>query len=255
MKRNVIIAGAVVVFLLSLCFSVFAEEIKVAAGSTASAAVLQPLKEHFEKATGHKLSILTAGSKAAMTELEKRNVHAACAAHTFDELMASLKSAVPAADAAAFQWVGVAEPTKMIVVVNKRNPAAKLSKEQLRDIFTGKMTNWKDAGGPDMPVIPVNAALVPLTNSAVKKYILDDQPFTKDILSVNTTEDVKLAVSSNAEAIGFISPALTDASVKIVDAPVVTLSPVVVVTKGAPSSSVQQMIDFIKGPGKQHIKQ
>src|SRR5438046_2938155 len=38
------------------------------------------------------------------------------------------------------------------VVVNGSNPVGNLTKDQVRDIFTGAIVNWKEVGGPDAPI-------------------------------------------------------------------------------------------------------
>src|SRR5436189_478796 len=38
------------------------------------------------------------------------------------------------------------------VIVNDKSPVKDLTKDQVRDIFTGKIQNWKDVGGPDAAV-------------------------------------------------------------------------------------------------------
>ena len=38
------------------------------------------------------------------------------------------------------------------VVVNANNPVSNLTKDQVHDIFTGKIANWKDVGGPDAAI-------------------------------------------------------------------------------------------------------
>lgn len=38
------------------------------------------------------------------------------------------------------------------VVVHKNNPAKQITKQQLADVFLGKITNWKEIGGPDAPI-------------------------------------------------------------------------------------------------------
>src|SRR5690349_17218780 len=38
------------------------------------------------------------------------------------------------------------------VIVNAASPLSSLKPEQVRDVFTGKIQNWKDVGGPDAPV-------------------------------------------------------------------------------------------------------
>lgn len=45
------------------------------------------------------------------------------------------------------------------VVVNKNNPIKNLSKEQLRKIFSGEITNWKELGGRDLPIKTVTEIL------------------------------------------------------------------------------------------------
>lgn len=42
------------------------------------------------------------------------------------------------------------------VVVNSENPVQDLTKDQVKDIFEGKITNWKDVGGPDETIVVVS---------------------------------------------------------------------------------------------------
>lgn len=41
----------------------------------------------------------------------------------------------------------------LVFIVNEENPVQSLSQQQLRDIYAGKITNWKDAGGADLPIV------------------------------------------------------------------------------------------------------
>jgi phosphate-binding protein len=41
----------------------------------------------------------------------------------------------------------------LAVVVHPSNPVSKLTREQITDIFTGKITNWKEVGGKDLKII------------------------------------------------------------------------------------------------------
>lgn len=41
----------------------------------------------------------------------------------------------------------------LAVIVNPSNPVSQLTRQQLEAIFRGKITNWKQLGGPDMKII------------------------------------------------------------------------------------------------------
>ena len=38
-------------------------------------------------------------------------------------------------------------------IVNEENPVQSLTQQQLRDIYAGRITNWKDVGGADSPIV------------------------------------------------------------------------------------------------------
>ena len=42
------------------------------------------------------------------------------------------------------------------VVVHPSNPVKALTNDQIRDIYMGKITNWKEVGGPDMPIVAIS---------------------------------------------------------------------------------------------------
>ena len=50
-----------------------------------------------------------------------------------------------------------------VFVVNADNPVDALTQQQLRDIYSGKITNWKEVGGEDLPIIPYQRNYAPRT--------------------------------------------------------------------------------------------
>lgn len=58
----------------------------------------------------------------------------------------------------------------LAVVVNLENPVSKLTIDQLADIYTGRITNWKDVGGNDAPIILLSRE----TNSGTHVYFLEE---------------------------------------------------------------------------------
>lgn len=134
MKRFKLILMVVIAFLLTFSGSVFGNEIKVGAGAAPVENILKPIKTHFEKATGIKLTIIASGPKIAMQDLERGAIDAATAGLTFDDWLNLMKKeGVEVKDAAALQQVTIGKD-KIIVLLHKDNPVSKLSKDQLKGI-------------------------------------------------------------------------------------------------------------------------
>jgi len=89
------------------------------------------------------------------------------------------------------------------VVVNAANPVGNLTREQVRDIFTGVIQNWKDVGGPDAPIHlylrdPISGTFMGFKELAMegKSYASEEHLFT------NYTAIVE-AVGRDANSIGY----------------------------------------------------
>jgi phosphate transport system substrate-binding protein len=216
--------------------------------------VLNPVKDAFEKSSGNKITNLFGSSTLAFKQLYNGDSDASMAGSSFADLLSALKKEnFEVKDPSAFQDVTVGKGV-IRTVVNKNNPVSKLSKDQLKGIFTGKITNWKEVGGNDMPIIVVISNINPSTVGMFKKNVLDNEPFTKEVLEQGRFEDLRTAVETNPEAIAFGSSSILAPSVKSVETPEIS-RPIILITKGAPSAKVQKLIDFIKGPGKSLVKE
>lgn len=236
-------------FLLLTTTAALADVLKIGAGAAPTENVLKPIESAFEKASGLDLSITANGPKQAFVDLDRGAVDAAAAGLSFDDWMALLKKeGVAVADPAAYKPVIIGKD-RVIVIVHKDNPIAKLNKEQLTGIFTGKLTNWKEVGGNDAPILIVWGGLTQGTNSMFVKNIMDGAKPTTEVIGVSTAEDIRQNVSVNPEAIGFGPMAILNATVRSPETPEVA-RPITLITKGAPSAKVQKLIDFIKAGAK-----
>lgn len=233
--------------------SALAEELKIGAGAAPTENVLKPVESAFEKATGLDLSILASGPKQAFIDLERGAVDAAAAGLSFDDWVALLKKeGVAVSDPAAYRQVVIGKD-RIVVIVHKDNPVTKLGKEQLTGIFTGRITNWKEVGGKDAPVLVVWGGLTQGTNSMFVKNIMDGAKPSSDVIVATTAEDIRQNVAANPEAVGFGPQAILNGTVRSPETPEVA-RPITLITKGAPSGKVQKLIEFIRGDGSRLIK-
>lgn len=254
MKKFRALLGNFVLFILflSLPFIVYADEIKVGAGAAPSNQILKPIKPHFEKSTNLKLTLLEIGPKLAMQDLLKGSIDAACAGLSFDEWAAMMEKEGMPINKSELQ-VHIIGKSRAVAIINKSNPISKLTKDQLKGIFSGKITNWKEVGGPDMPVIVVWANLTQGMNSLFINKALDGISITKEVLETTTGPELKELVAYTPEAIGITSIGVVDASVKVPEQPE-AVSDISCVTKGS-SAKFNRLFEFIKGEGQKYIKQ
>ena len=95
------------------------------------------------------------------------------------------------------------------VVVHPSNPVDELTLEQISDIYTGKITNWKEVGGEDRPIVLLSRE----SNSGTHAYFLEnvirlgdkqsDLLFSPDTLLMPSSEGISSEVRLNPNAIGY----------------------------------------------------
>lgn len=95
-------------------------------------------------------------------------------------------------------------------VVNPDVTVKSLTQDQLIQIFTGKIKNWKDVGGPDLPVVIVNRPSNSGTRALFKQYALDNnEEVTGTALQQDDSGILEKAVSQTNGAIGYLALSYT----------------------------------------------
>lgn len=90
----------------------------------------------------------------------------------------------------------------LLILLNKSNPINDLSKEQVRAIFSGKITNWKEAGGTDMPIVVVTRLHCKKRPGHWKTILASKDDFRKDRLNVSSADEMVKLVTDFPGAIG-----------------------------------------------------
>lgn len=91
------------------------------------------------------------------------------------------------------------------VVVNPGNPVANLSRDQVRDIFTGAIQNWKEVGGPDAPILVYIRDQISGTHLGFQELAMEKKPYPIGAKPFTSYEAMVGAVAKEPNAIGYSS--------------------------------------------------
>ncbi|HOK65650.1 MAG TPA: phosphate ABC transporter substrate-binding protein [Anaerohalosphaeraceae bacterium] len=100
------------------------------------------------------------------------------------------------------------------VVVHPSNPVTELRTEQIRDIYMGKITNWKELGGPDMPIVPVSRDTSSGTYESFHSMVMHNEKMAANVEYVNSNPQAHARVRSTPGAIGYVGIGFLDRYVK-----------------------------------------
>ena len=164
-------------------------------GSTSVGPLMEKIAEKYEEENSDvSIEINQTGSSAGIKDamdgisqigMSSRNLK--------DEEAAKVKATVLAYD-------GVA------VITNTGNSVKELTIGQIRDIFTGKITNWSEVGGSNAPIVVVSREAGSGTRTAFEEGVeYSEEELVKDAIISKGNGDVKTTVSTNENAIGFVS--------------------------------------------------
>jgi phosphate transport system substrate-binding protein len=234
----------VIAMLSSLLVAVtsFADDIKVEGGGTAIMTIFLPIKDRFEKLHGDTLSIVQSTAVKGLIALQEGRVDLATGAHPLEDLVAGAAEKGIQIDTRNLVVTPI-EENRLVVIVNRSNPVTLLSKAQLKGVFTGAIKNWQEVGGRDVPVDVVWGEETHGQNVQFDRIALDKNPLAKELHRATTYQDISLIVSQSPGGIGVVPLIMTTPVTRSVETVLIT-SPIYIITKGAPSAKVQQVIDF-----------
>ena len=91
----------------------------------------------------------------------------------------------------------------LAVYVSADNPVTELTLDQLDQIFTGKIKNWKEVGGPDAPITVYSRENSSGTYEFFKEHVLKGKDFTSSAQTMPGTAAVLQAVAKDKNGIGY----------------------------------------------------
>jgi phosphate transport system substrate-binding protein len=152
------------------------------------------------------------------------------------------------------------------IIVPPSNPITNLTKDQVIAIFSGNITNWSQVGGPNKGIDVVAREEGSGTRTAFQDLVMGTALIRADAILQSSNGALKIAVSGDPQAVGFLSLGYLDSSVKALEMngvpateenakngtyPVVR--PLYFLTKQQPTGIVKDFIDFCTGPDGQKV--
>ncbi len=97
----------------------------------------------------------------------------------------------------------------LALIVHPSNPVDSLTLQQIKGIFQGSITNWKEVGGPDLPIVPFNRESSSGTYEFFKKVVLEKERFGK-LQTVGANGELAEKVASSPNSIGYVGIAFVN---------------------------------------------
>jgi len=144
------------------------------------------------------------------------------------------------------------------IAVHPDVPVDGVTKDEVRQVFAGEITNWSDLGGPNELIVVVSREEGSGTRGALEEMVMDESLIVDTALLQPSNGAVKTTVSSTPFSMGFLSFGYLDDTVKAlavngVEATVANalsgeypvVRPLNMVTKGEPTGLAKAYLDFI----------
>jgi len=150
--------------------------------------------------------------------------------------------------------------------IHPKNPITNLTMQQIRDIFNGRIKNWKELGWIDRKIDAVTREEGSGTRGAFEELIMEKNEIDDGIMVQDSNGSVKEVIATDPYAIGYISLGLLDERIKglsiegisptvenIKAGKYMIVRPFLYLTNGKPGDKVQSFIDFVLSKDGQKI--
>ncbi|MDX2110560.1 MAG: substrate-binding domain-containing protein [Verrucomicrobiota bacterium] len=235
----------IVFALLGFTLSASATEMRLNGSTAVTASLVKPYKEAVEKSTGITLNVVGTSVGKGFAALLDGSCDMAMNAEPLETAAESLKKAGKSVNIADYQF-HIIKQDLIVFVVHPSNPVNELTMEQAKDIHTGKIINWKEVGGADLPIMVFADGPTGGLHARLIKVICKGEPLGPKVRELESLRLIGTQVSEFKNAVGCTSISFIDPKiVKVLKTEEIT-RPLGFITKGAPTPDMQKVIDAYK---------
>ena len=222
-----IIAATTVAMLVGIGAATAGDANKIVVdGSTTVGPIAKAFAEYYMgKHTEVNITVSESGSGNGAKSL----INAACDVATMSRPMKrSEKNAAQGAGILPIEHIVAMDG--IAVIVHPGNPIEGLTIEQIRAIYTGAIRNWKELGGPDMPIVIISRDTNSGTYECFETLVMDKQKITEKTEYVGSNGAIRQRVMSTQGAIGYVGLAFRE-GVKALKVNGIEVNPATVLAK------------------------
>ena len=252
MKKRLVALFAIMIpmiLILSGCKGSGSQETITAVGSSAAQPLVELAGEEFTKDNPNEyVNVQGGGTGTGLSQIQQGAVNIGNS-----DLYAEQKKDIDASKLVDHRIAAVG----MIPVVNKDVKVKSLTIKQLRQIFSGQVTNWKQVGGQDLPITIINRADGSGTRASFESDVMNGTPFVRS-QEQDSSGMVRQIVYNTEGAISYLAMPYLNNTVKTVN--VNGVEPTIeniennqwkiwsyehLYTKGQPTGMTKKFLDFI----------
>ncbi len=177
-------------------------------GSTTVLPIAQALAERYmDLNQGADIQVSGGGSSVGVTAIGEKTAEIGMASR---ELKDAETAKYPALEPIAVARDGIA------VIVHPSNTVADLTLDQVREIYAGNVTNWKDVGGQDRQIVAIGRDSASGTREFFTEKVMGTTSTAATMLEKNSNGAIQSSVAPNPGAIGYVGLGYVDATVRAI---------------------------------------
>ncbi|MCX6553840.1 MAG: phosphate ABC transporter substrate-binding protein [Candidatus Aminicenantes bacterium] len=100
------------------------------------------------------------------------------------------------------------------MIVHPGNPIRELTMEQIKNVYIGKIKNWNQLGGPNVPIVIISRDTNSGTYETFETRVLKGEKIVKNCEYVGSSGAIRQRVQSTPAAIGYVGIGFIDSTVK-----------------------------------------
>jgi phosphate transport system substrate-binding protein len=219
-----------------------AAEVRLHGAASVIENLVLPGKAAVEKATGLSLRIEKSNAGKGLKDLIEGKCDASLASASIETTLAAARTAGldrPAPDLR----LHVVKTSEVVFIVHPSNPVKALSWDQLKDIHSGKIANWKDLGGNDAPIAVHTDAAASATRGLVQQAVMAGAVYAPGAKAAASVKQVNDEVARDERGIGALGIEFVDKAAVAVLQTKKLERPLAFVTVGEPAENVRKVIE------------